>query len=359
MSVADPIKLGLVGCGGISQAHAKAAQNSSGKVRFTACCDIRLDAAQSWAETHGCPHAYTDYVEMVRTEQLDGVLLATWPNQHREQIANCLAAGVRNILCEKALCLTGQEATEIWNLVRQYGVIVMEGFMFRHHPAIRRLERELAAGELGPVDSVRADFSAFDAEAAAAADANRNWRQRKECGGGIPYDFACYCVNACGHFAGAVSRRVYCRGGISPVYDTINRMHALIEYDNGCVGYVESSKKADLSQRLEIVCAHGRLVLPISWTVYGEAEIQDQRSSGWVEYRQTSHAVPRADAYQLQLENFAAVIRDGARPVMPLLESVVNAFTMEALVTSLQETRPVEIRLPQEIADAISKERGV
>jgi predicted dehydrogenase len=47
-----------------------------------------------------------DYRQMVRKERSDGVLLATWPNQHREQIEQCLAAAVKRILCEKALTLT-------------------------------------------------------------------------------------------------------------------------------------------------------------------------------------------------------------------------------------------------------------
>ena len=354
MTHTGPVRMAIVGCGGISHAHAKAAARIPATIQFVACCDVRQDAARAWADTYGCRSAYADYTEMIAKEELDGVLLATWPNQHREQIEICLAAGVRHILCEKALCLTGREATDIWNLVRTHGAFLMEGFMYRHHPAIRQLEALLASGELGPVDSVRADFSAFDAEKEAATDTARNWRQRKECGGGIPYDFACYCVNACSHFAGGVPVRVYCRGGTSPAYGTINRMHALIEYGNNCVGFVESSKKADLSQRLEIVCARGRVVLPVSWTVYGEGEIHDQRSSGWVKYRQSVHAFQPADAYQLQLENFAAVVRGEDKAAMPLIESVLNAFTVEALVCSLQENCPVEIRLPPEIATSVT-----
>jgi predicted dehydrogenase len=346
----DPtVRIGLVGCGDISHAHGKAAQAIQDKIKIVSCCDIQDAAARTWAEQYECDSCYTDYTEMIGAEQLDAVLLATWPNQHREQIERCLDAGIRNILCEKALALTGTEALEIQDLVQTHDAYLMEGFMYRHHPAIACMDDVLASGQLGSVDSVRADFSAFDAESEAAHDDNRNWRQRKECGGGIPYDFACYCVNACNHFAGGLPERVYCRGDVSELYGTINRMYAFIEYDNGVVGIIESSKKADVSQRLEIVGARGRLVLPISWTAYNEIAVEEQRSCGWVDYKHYSHVIPKADSYQRQLENFAAVIRKQERPVMSLVESVINTFTNEALINSLENRDLISVSLPSEL----------
>ncbi len=360
MTGTNEVRLGIVGCGSISHAHAAAAQQTEKGIRFVACCDLHRETAAAWAVRYGCDGVYTDYEEMLRTEELDGVLLATWPDQHREQVENCLELGARYILCEKALTLTGAEAVEIHDLVASANALVMEGFMYRHHPAIRKMEERLATGELGAVDSVRAHFSAYDDEAAPATDKKRNWRQRKECGGGIPYDFACYCVNACGHFAGGLPVRVYCRGNVSAKYDTVNRVYALIEYGNGCVGLVESSKKADTSQELQVVCAHGRLTLPIAWTCYAEIEVCEQHSTGWVAYDTRNHRLPQTDSYQMQLENFAAVLRGKAEPVLPLAQSVVNTFAVEALVTSLLEQRPVDLEIPERIlnAYALSLERS-
>jgi predicted dehydrogenase len=346
------VRLGIVGCGGISHVHGRAAQDIPA-VRFAACCDIREDVARDWAAQYGCDAFYTDYEEMIRREGLDGVLLATWPNQHREQIERCLAAGARNILCEKALTLTGKEALEIWQRVGEADAFLMEGFMYRHHPAISRLNSCLASGETGPVDNVRACFHAYDPEEAPANDPNRNWRQRKECGGGIPYDFACYCVNACQHFAGGTPVRVFCRGDRSEKYGTINRMYGLIEYDNGCVGIIESSKRASFNQELQITCAHRILHLPMAWAISDETVIRQIRSEGWAYLLTDTYAIQRANAYQLQLENFAAVMKGEAEPVMRLAESVLNAYTIEALVASLEGKRIVDVEIPAPIHQAV------
>jgi predicted dehydrogenase len=201
----EPLRLGIVGCGGISERHARAAAGSAAAA-IVACCDIRAGAAEDWAARHGCERAYADYRAMIREHELDGVLLATWPNLHHEQVLGCLEEGVRAVLCEKSLAVTGAEALEIWTAADEADALVVEGLMYLHHPAIRRIDELLAAGELGEIDSVRAVFSLVDTEESAPDDPSRDWRQRADRAGGVPYDLACYCVDACNRLAGAPPR---------------------------------------------------------------------------------------------------------------------------------------------------------
>jgi predicted dehydrogenase len=290
---------------------------------------------------------------MIRREELDGVLLATWPSQHREQVERSLAAGAQNILCEKALTLTGREALEIRQLVNEAGAFLMEGFMYRHHPAIREMERRLATGELGTIDRVRACFSHYDSEQASADDDTRNWRQRKECGGGVVFDLACYCANACQHFAGARPTRVFGRGDESEKYGTVNRLYGTIEYENGCLGVVESSKRTTLTQELQVACAQGTLVLPVAWTIYEESLLIQREDTPWPHPTTTETTIAAADSYQLQLENFADVIEGKAPPLVPLAQSVLNTYTLEALLASAAARQPVDVEVPPEIVEAL------
>jgi len=343
-------RLGIVGCGGISHAHAGAAAAAGGAIRFVACCDVRAPAARNWAAKYACDAAYADIETMLAAEPLDGVVLATWPAHHQEHVARCLAAGAKHILCEKALTLSGELAATIWRQARDARATVIEAFMYRHHPAIARLNELLAGGELGSLDSIRATFSVPHPEKAAADDPNRNWRQQAQLGGGVEFDLACYALNACNHFAAARPVRVYARGDRSATYGTISRLHAMIEYANGCVGAIESSGRADLSQELQLVCAAGRLTLPIAWSIYDAIEIAEVRSTRWVAYEHRAHPVAKANSYQLQLENFAEVIHGRAEPAMPLIESVANACTMDAVLASARSCEAVAVALPDWLA---------
>lgn len=354
MASTDKLTIGIVACGGISHAHGQAAQANSDKVNIIACCDVVADRAAAWADQYGCERHYTDYEEMMAKENLDAVLLATWPNQHREQIQNVLAAGVKNILCEKELTLTGQEAAETYELVNSAGAFLMEAFMYRHHPAIGKLRELVDAGEIGEIDSVRACFSSFDPEVGSADDETRNWRQRKECGGGIPYDFACYSVNAVRYFADGVPTRVQCYGGVSEKFDIVNRIYGLIQFDNGRIGIIESSKKEAFTQELQINGSKGILDLPISWTISDNQIVTMLKERGWAQLDKSTFTIDAPDSYALQMSNFVDVVRDGAQPVLPLAESVVNAFTIEALVNSLLEGREIELDIPAEIRNALA-----
>lgn len=342
------IKLGIVGCGDISHVHGNAVSRIN-DVRFTACTDRNEARAKAWAEKYGCDHYYTDYLTMLKQEQLDGVVLATWPTQHVEQIRECANAGIKNILCQKSLTLTGAQAMEIFKTVQDHKLFLMEGFMYRHHPAIKKLESIIEQGGVGTVDNVRAVFSDFDPELESANDANRNWRQRKDAGGGIPYDFACYAVNACGHFCQGLPVRVFASGGISEKYDIINRLYGMIEYDNGRVGIIESSKKSSFSQELQISGTKSILNLPLSWTIYDEVTIKQTYRAEWAQLLHSSYGIQKTDAYHSEMENFIGVIRGTSLPGMPLKESLVNIFVIEALVNSVLSKQFVNISLPKEL----------
>lgn len=350
----NELKIGIVGCGDISHVHGKALINHP-HARFVACADINEVRAKAWSELYNCDHFYLNYTDMIHSERLDGIVLATWPNQHLEQIKEIAAAGIKNILCQKSLTLTGSEAAEIYKIAQENDLFIMEGFMYRHHPAIKKLERLLEQGELGRIDNVRAVFSDFDPELESAEDSSRNWRQRKECGGGIPYDFACYAVNACGHFAQGLPLRVYATGNQSEKYGTINRLYGMIEYDNGCVGIIESSKKSSFSQELQISCANGIINLPLAWTIYDEVTLKQTNRTEWAHLIFNHYGIPKTDAYTSEMENFIDVIQRKATPGMPLKESVVNVFVIEALVTSVLEKRIVEINLPSELIQTSSE----
>ena len=99
----------------------------------------------------------------------------------RDHVLGCLEAGARNILCEKSLALTGAEALEIWRAADEAGAVVVEGFMYRHHPAIARIDELLAAGSVGQLDNIWAAFSLFDPADSEADDPKRPRVNFDEC----------------------------------------------------------------------------------------------------------------------------------------------------------------------------------
>jgi predicted dehydrogenase len=349
----EPVRLGIVGCGGISERHARAAARSE-EVSFVACCDSRIDVAERWSAANGCERFYDDYRAMVGEHELDAVVIATWPTQHREHVLSCLESGLRFVLCEKALATNREDALEIFHAAQVADAVVVEALMYRHHPAIEKIEQLLASGELGAIDNIRACFSLRAPEDSAADDPLRDWRQRVECGGGVPYDLACYCVDACNHLAGSAPRRAVALGTHSDRYGTIDRLYGLIEYEAGPVGIVSSSSRSDFDHELRISGELGHVGLPVAWRIESATSVTVSRSVGWGAFRHEEFRVELADPYRLQLESFAAVVRGRSEPVPPLAESVVAMATLDALVRSAVEREPVEIELPEDVEAALA-----
>ena len=345
------VNIGMLGCGDIAEVHGEAIQPIKEKIRFSACCDTVKEKAEAWAKSYGADRVYGSLEEMLRSESLDGIQLATWPNQHREQIETCLKAGVKNILCEKALTQTGREAVEIWDMVQDAGAFLMEGFMYRHHPAIRKMERLVSNGEIGEVDYARAAFNHFFPDELPEIQGELNWRLRPECGGGVPYDFTCYAVNACGHFARRIPKRIFASGTVNKKFGVINRLLGVVEYEDDKVGLIESTTRSESSQSLMVSGSHGILKLPVSWTIGGDIILEREFSVAFANMRSDKFLIPEANPYTLQLENFADVIEGEAKPVVPLAQSVVNTHVIEGLVNSAMERELVELSIPDRICD--------
>jgi predicted dehydrogenase len=356
-----PIRLGIVGCGWISSWHGRAVERVLG-AELVACCDVNQDAARSFADRFGCEESYTDYRQMIAEANLDGIILATWPTDHFEQINACLEAGVLNILCEKSITADAAEVYEIWKAARAANALIVEGFAYRSHPSIALLEEIIASGELGKIDSVSATFDHFDAEGLSLDDPNRNWRSRKDLRGGVPFDHLCYCVNASNRMANAAPITVMAVAKESAKYGTINRVYGVIDYENGVVGMVQSSKGSNISNELKVNGASGSALIPsmvapdrIPPREYAEpgetTEIQVKHGTDLFQWETKAVRVPAADSYLLQMENFAAAIRGWREPMIPLAESVYNVYTIEALLTSAETQTVVSVDVPAEVRD--------
>lgn len=136
------IKLALAGFGLIGERHAKAiAENSR--------CELAalIEPDQSKVKDLACPvfNAMEDIDCAV-----DGVILATPTNLHREQAVYVLKRGW-HVLIEKPIAGTVEDAEAIAKASAESGHSVLVGHHRRHHPRVQKLRDVLQSGVLGDV----------------------------------------------------------------------------------------------------------------------------------------------------------------------------------------------------------------
>lgn len=130
--MATKLKAGVIGAGILGTQHATYLHGRA-DVQVAAIADLRRDAAERLAAQVGA-QPYTDYVEMLRQQALDLVVVATPDALHRAPTVASLQAGVPNILQEKPLATTLEDAEAIYNLVEQKGARLFVHYANRASP---------------------------------------------------------------------------------------------------------------------------------------------------------------------------------------------------------------------------------
>jgi predicted dehydrogenase len=107
---AEPLRVGIVGCGGRGKAHAEG-YAANPETQIVACVDPVTESRTAFAGEFGVAAEYSDYREMLGAEQLDIVSVCTWPHMHRPMVeAAAKTSGVRAIHAEKPMAPTWGDA---------------------------------------------------------------------------------------------------------------------------------------------------------------------------------------------------------------------------------------------------------
>jgi predicted dehydrogenase len=125
--------------------------------------------------------AYGDWQEMLaaektRSDKVDLVTIAT-PNATHFEITKSFLEGGFHVLCEKPMTMTVEEGEEIVKISRRTGKKCAVNFGYSGFSLVRQMREMIAAGELGEVRLVKAEFAhGFHADAADADNPRVRWR---------------------------------------------------------------------------------------------------------------------------------------------------------------------------------------
>lgn len=153
---AAPIGWGIMGCGVISEAFARAL----GKVDVAAKAAVfSRDAAKvkNFAARHGFRRAYTTVEEFLADPHLAIVYVATPTQTHAEMSLAVLSAG-KAVMCEKPFARSEAEAAGIIASARAHNLFCMEAMWMRFNPIIRKCRVLVRAGNLGNIRAASADI---------------------------------------------------------------------------------------------------------------------------------------------------------------------------------------------------------
>ncbi len=145
------LKVGIIGTGWIADAHIREYKLMP-DVEIVAGADLVPGKAEAFFkkwEVEGV-RCYPDHKSMLDAEELDAVSICTYNMTHAECAIYALNKGV-NVLLEKPMCVTIEEAAEICKAEKASGKILSIGFQPRLDPNMKLLKKVVQSGVLGKI----------------------------------------------------------------------------------------------------------------------------------------------------------------------------------------------------------------
>jgi predicted dehydrogenase len=296
--------------------------------------------ADAYAREHGLGRAHGSYDALLADDGVDAIYIGLPNGMHHEWTMRSLAAG-KHVLCEKPYTRRAAEAEDAFSAAEDAGLVLMEAFMYRHHPQATIVRDLVTGGAIGRLLAVRATFS-FQLEDLT------DIRAIPELDGGALMDVGCYCVSGIRLLAGEPERvsgeQVTGRTGVDMAF------HGMLRCADDVVGQFEASFRAPRRQWLEAVGEEGVLTLEAPFRADWGGPVRVTRPDGAAEVVE----IPDGNAYRLELENLADAVQGRAPQLLGRDDAVGQARVIEALYRSAAEGRAVEVVPSGESAGAAS-----
>lgn len=287
--------------------------------------------AQAIAAQFKIPKAYGSYEELLADPEIQ-VIYNPMPNHlHVPWSVRALEAG-KHVLCEKPIGLNAAEAQQLLDVSGQHPhLLVMEAFMYRHHPQWQRARQIVRDGGIGELRTIHSFFSYFNDDAA-------NIRNQPDIGGGGLMDIGCYNVSLSRFIFEAEPQRVMGLLDYDPRFRTDRLAAGLLDFGSGTASFTCSTQLTPY-QRVNIFGTTGRVEIEIPFNAPPDRHCHVWHQHG-AEIQELRFDV--CDQYTLQADLFSqSVINDTPVPT-PLEDAVANMKVIEAVFESARTGRWIE-----------------
>jgi D-xylose 1-dehydrogenase (NADP+, D-xylono-1,5-lactone-forming) len=308
------VKWGILSTADINRKVIPGARASE-KVGLIAVASRDLRRAEEYAREWEIDRAYGSYEALLEDDDVEAVYISLPNTLHSEWSIRAVEAG-KHVLCEKPMSRHTGDVESAFDAAERNGRILMEAFMYRHHPQTRRLRQLVDEGAIGDLRLVRTCFSysLYDEE---------NIRLRTEVDGGSLMDVGCYCVSGARLLAGE-PEQVWGQQFIGPS-GTDWVFTGAMRFPGEVLALFDCGTALAERDELEAIGSDGSLFLDDPW--HCVEPVIELRRDGRVERIE----VEPADSYRLELENLSAAIRGEAKPLLGREDAVGQARVIEAL----------------------------
>lgn len=330
----DAVRIAIVGTGAIAQLTHLPVLSKIRGAELVALCDNDGPKARALADRFAVSDVFTDLEEMLDSDALDAVVVATPNHLHEPHVLSALRKGL-HVLAERPLALSSRGMERCLAAAAKGDLVLQVAHNHRFRSDVQALKQFLRNGELGTLQSVRAGALLVERP-------GDGWRGRKaEAGGGAFLD----------HGLPLLDLALWLADFPEPV-----RVSATARTGKGA-----NATESEMQMLLE--CEGGRsFVFDVSWNYVGQQDrwwfdVHGSKGSGRLSPLRVMKAIngrhinvspsgaasresPFLQSYRAELAHFVAMV-NGDIPRTPPTEQLMVQRVLDAAYRSAEDGREV------------------
>ena len=152
----DPhtVRWGMIGCGAVTEVKSGPAFQRAAGSALTAVASRTFASAQDYATRHGVPFVYEHVDDLIASNHVDAVYIATPPSSHRELALRVARAG-KPCCVEKPMAMDADECLSMVSAFEERRLPLFVSYYRRSLPRFVEVKNWLSQELIGPVREVR------------------------------------------------------------------------------------------------------------------------------------------------------------------------------------------------------------
>ncbi|HZD70414.1 MAG TPA: Gfo/Idh/MocA family oxidoreductase [Actinomycetes bacterium] len=337
------VRLASVGLGRWARVLARGALRGH-VIELVSCFSRSEEKRRAFQQEFGIARSAASYEELLADDGIEGILVTTPNDSHRQVIVQALEAG-KAVYTDKPIAHTLTDAAAIAAAVAESGQAFAVGHSARRLGGTRVMKRWIDDGTLGEVSLAEANFS--NERGLELTPRTWRWYADRSPGGsmiqlGVHHADNLQFLLGPVRTVSACARRLYTKGEIP------DAVMAILEFESGPLGYLGAGWASPGVYTINLQGTKKNLRYDLDFTHWDESHEADKYSVlRSQDYGQTERPVvelPRTDMFREQLEEFALAIRGRATVEVGAPEAIrALAVVHAALVSSHRGGRAVEV----------------
>lgn len=322
MSPTQPIRWGILSTANIANRRVVPALKATRNGVVAAVASRNLEKARAFADTHAILKSYGNYEELLADPDIDAIYNPLPNSEHAVWSIRAAEAG-KAVMCEKPLARDAAEAQYVVDAFAQKGKLLIEGFMYRHHPQTLKVREMLQSGAVGKIVALSSAFTF-------SIRSETNVRLDVDLAGGALMDVGCYCVSVMRLMTGEepLEAKAVATFGDSGVDEGLS---ATLRFPSGALGHFDCGLRGYRTQTYEIRGTDGRILVEKGFTM----EPNEEHIIRWwhgEEYEEIR--TPAVNHFTLMAEDFADALIESRPTRYPAADAVLNMQVIDKVIQS-------------------------